>query len=109
MSPRDPFNYSYLHFAGIAYFAAGRYTEGVASEAKALRERPAFSAALRFLTACHVGLGQMDQARSAIAQALRVAPESTIRRDAYGQVAYARENDRERYADALRAAGLPEG
>lgn len=109
MSPRHPFNYSYLHFAGIAYFAAGRYAEGVASEAKALRERPAFSAALRFVAACHVGLGQMDKARSAIAQAFRVAPESTIRRDAYGQVAYARENDRERYAEALREAGLPEG
>jgi adenylate cyclase len=26
MSPRDPFNFSYLHFAGIAYFAAERYT-----------------------------------------------------------------------------------
>jgi hypothetical protein len=44
---------------------------------------------LRFLAACYVGLGQMDQARSAIAQALRVAPESTFRRDTYGQVAYA--------------------
>src|ERR1700726_4029286 len=28
ISPRDPFNFSYLHFAGIAYFAAERYAEG---------------------------------------------------------------------------------
>jgi len=40
---------------------------------------------------------------------LQLAPESSIRRDVYGQVAYARESDRERYAAALRKAGLPEG
>jgi tetratricopeptide (TPR) repeat protein len=42
MSPRDPFNFSYLHFAGIAYFAAERYAEGVAYEEQALRERQMF-------------------------------------------------------------------
>jgi hypothetical protein len=39
---------------------------------------------------------------------LRLAPESSIKRDVYGQTAYVRENDRERYAAALRKAGLPE-
>ena len=71
MSPRDPFNFSYLHFAGIAYFAAERYAEGVAYEEQALRERPNVSPALRCLAACHVGLGQIDKARSAIAEVLR--------------------------------------
>ena len=108
MSPRDPFNSSYLHFAGIAYFAAERYAEGVAYEEQALRERPNVSPALRCLAACHVGLGQIDKARSAIAEVLRLVPESSVKRDAYGSVAYARESDRERFAAALRKAGLPE-
>ena len=108
MSPRDPFNFSYLHFAGIAYFAAERYAEGVAYEEQALRERPNVSPALRCLAACHVGLGQIDKARSAIAEVLRLVPESSVKRAAYGQVAYARESDRERFAAALRKAGLPE-
>ncbi len=108
MSPRDPFNYSYLHFAAIAHFAAERYAEGISCEEQALRERPNFMPALRFLAACHAGLGEMDEARSAIAEVLRLAPESSIKRDVYGQVAYARANDRERYAAALRQAGLPE-
>ena len=108
MSPRDPFNFSYLHFAGIAYFAAERYAEGVAYEEQALRERPNVSPALRCLAACHVGLGQIDKARSAIAEVLRLVPESSVKKDAYGQVAYARESDRERFAAALRKAGLPE-
>jgi tetratricopeptide (TPR) repeat protein len=97
MSPRDPFNFSYLHFAAIAYFAAERYAEGVASEEEALRERPNGPPALRFLAACHVGLGQIDEARSAIAKVLRLVPESSIKRDVYGQVAHARASDRERY------------
>jgi TolB-like protein/tetratricopeptide (TPR) repeat protein len=108
MSPRDPFNYSYLHYAAIAYFAAERYAEGAACEEQALRERPNFSAALRFLAACQVNLGQLDKARNAIAEVLRLVPESSIKRDVYGQVAYARASDRERYAAALRNAGLPE-
>jgi adenylate cyclase len=108
MSPRDPFNFAYRHFAGIAYFASERFAEGIACEEQVLRERPNMLPALRFLAACHVGLGQMDQARNAIAEVLRLAPDSSIKRDVYGHVAYARTNDRERYADALRKAGLPE-
>ncbi len=108
MSLRDPFNFAYLHFAAIGHFAAERYAEGVACEERALQERPHAPPALRFLAACHIGLGQMDEARSAIAEVLRLAPESSITRDAYGQVAYARASDRERYAAALRKAGLPE-
>lgn len=109
MSPRDPFNFAYLHFAGVGYFAAERYAEGVACEQRALRERPNFPPALRCLAACHVGLGQIGEARDAIAEVLRLAPQSSIKRDVYGQVAYARDQDRERFAAALREAGLPEG
>ncbi len=108
MSPRDPFNFSYLHFAGLAYFAAGRYAEGVSAGEQALRERPNFATALRCLAACHAALGQIDKAQAAITEALRLAPGSTVQRDAYGQVAYTRAEDRKRYAEALRKAGLPE-
>lgn len=108
MSPLDPFNYSYLHFAAIAHFASERYAQGITCEEQALRERPNFTPALRFLAACHASLGQVDKARSAIEEVLRLAPESSIKRDVFGQVAYARESDRERYAASLRQAGLPE-
>ena len=108
MSPRDPFNFAYLHFAAVAYFAAERYAEGIACEENALRERANFAPALRCLAACHVSLGQLDKARDVVAEVLRLAPESSIKKDVYGQVAYARASDRERYATALRKAGLPE-
>jgi adenylate cyclase len=106
MSPRDPFNYTYLHFTAVAYFADERYAEGVTAEEQALRVRPNVSPAV--LATCHVGLGQRDKAKGAVAEVLRLVPESSIKRNVYGQVAYARESDRERYAAALRKAGLPE-
>ena len=49
------------------------------------------------------------KARRAIAEVLRLVPDSSIKRDTYGHVAFARASDRERYAAALRKAGLPEG
>jgi len=45
MSPRDPFNYTYLRFAAIAHFAVEGYAEAIACEEKVPRERPKVSPA----------------------------------------------------------------
>jgi TolB-like protein/class 3 adenylate cyclase/Tfp pilus assembly protein PilF len=108
ISPRDPFNATCLHFAAIAHFVAERYAEGVECEKQALRERPNHPSALRYLTACYIGLGQIDRAREVVSEVLRLYPESSIKRNAYGYFAHARASDRERFVAALRAAGLPE-
>jgi Flp pilus assembly protein TadD len=108
MSPRDPFNSVYRHFAAVAHFVAERYAEGITCEEQVLRERPNFPGALRCLAACYVGLGQLDNARSTISEVLRVQPNSSIKRDAYGYVAFARASDLERFVSAVRRAGLPE-
>jgi len=88
MGPRDPFNFAYLHFAAIAHFAAGSYAEGIVCEEEALRMRPNAPPALRFLVACHAELGQMDEARRAIGEVLRLAPQSSIKREVYGRDVY---------------------
>ena len=108
MSPRDPLNVTFLHFAGVAHFAAERYAEGVACEEQVLRERRNVPYALRMLAACYVGLGQLDKARATISELLRLNPESSIIRDAYGYLVYSRASDQERWVAALRKAGLPE-
>jgi tetratricopeptide (TPR) repeat protein len=109
MSPRDPFNAVFLHYAAVAHFGAERYTDGVACEERALRERPNIPFALRYLAACYVYLGQLDKARTTISRVLAIQPNSSIKRDAYGYAAFARATDQERYVAALRQAGLPEG
>jgi tetratricopeptide (TPR) repeat protein len=109
MSPQDPFNFSYLFYAAAAHYTAERYTEGVACARRVLRERPNHFPARRLLAACYVGLGRLDEARGVISELLRLQPSSSIKRDAYGNVVYARSSDQERFVAALREAGLPEG
>ena len=108
MSPRDPFNAIFLHFAAAAHFVAERYSDGVVCEEQALRERPNVPYALRYLAACYVHLGEINKARAAISKVLVAQPNSSIKRDAYGYAAFNRASDQERYVTALRLAGLPE-
>ncbi len=108
LSPRDPFNAGILHFAAIAHFAAERYAEGIAYARRALQERPANLAIRRMVAACHACLDEIDPARDAISEILRLNPESSIKRDAYGYAVFTRANDQERWVGALRKAGLPE-
>jgi TolB-like protein/Flp pilus assembly protein TadD len=109
MSPRDPFNFHFLQCAAVAHYTAERYAEALAGAQRVVRERPNFFPARRLLAAAHVGLGQLDQARGVVSELLRLQPNSSIKRDALGYVAYARVRDRERFVAALRVAGLPEG
>ncbi len=108
MSPQDPFNAWYLFFAAAAYYTAERYTDAIGYLQKVLRERPNYFPARRHLAACYVGLGQIDEARRNISGVLRLQPNSSVKRDAYGYVMFGRSADQERYAAALRKAGLPE-
>jgi len=108
MSPQDPFNFYFVYFAAVAHYTAERYAEAVSNARRVLRERANFFPARRLLAACYVGLGQVGQARAAISELLRLQPNSSIKRDAYGYVAFARSSDQERFVAALREAGLPE-
>jgi Flp pilus assembly protein TadD len=109
MSPRDPFNFYFLHFAAVAHYTAERYTDAVGCAHRVMRERPRFGPARRLLAAAYVALGEVDRARGIISELLRVQPNSSIKRDACGYVVYARRSDQERFVAALRQAGLPEG
>jgi adenylate cyclase len=109
MSPQDPYNPFYIYFAANAHYTAERYDEAVACVQRVLSERPNFFAARRLLAASFVGLGQLGEARTLVSEVLRLQPNSTIQREVYGYGAFGRREDLERYASALRAAGLPEG
>jgi adenylate cyclase len=108
MSPRDPFHFYWWLFAAVAHYTAERYAEAASGAQNVLREQPYFFPARRLLAAAHVGLGEVDRARDVISELLRLQPNSSIKLDAYGSVAYARRSDQERFVAALRSAGLPE-
>ena len=108
ISPRDPYNAAYLHFAAISYFATEQYRESIEVDRRALRERPSFVIPLRFIAASHVMLDELDEARAAVAELLQLHPSCSIKYiDSLPH--YARRSDQERFISALRKAGLPEG
>jgi TolB-like protein/class 3 adenylate cyclase/cytochrome c-type biogenesis protein CcmH/NrfG len=109
LSPHDPWNFHFLFCAAVAHYTAEHYGDVVGCADRVVRERPNFFPARRLLAAAYVAVGEVDQARGIIAELLRLQPNSSIKRDACGYVAYARRSDQERYIAALRQAGLPEG
>jgi adenylate cyclase len=108
MSPQDPFNSFYLYYAAIAHFTREQYADGLTWLRTAMSERPNYLPAWRLLSAYYVCLGQLDEARAAISEVLRLNAKSSIKRDAHGYVVFAQPSHQQRYVAALRQAGLPE-
>jgi tetratricopeptide (TPR) repeat protein len=103
---RDPIPLDwYWDALAIVQTAAGRYADAIASY-KQLLAVPSWAFAYRAI--CHVGLGQLDEARTAAAKFADSNPQSTIATflamEPYSDPAVIA-----RFRAALAAAGLPEG
>ena len=107
LSPIDRFTFVWIYFLGFAAFLLGRNEEALDLAERSLRERPSFPGAYRLRAACLGQMGRISEARQSIDQFLRLAPNATLRL-LRAQVPFRREADFERYANALRVAGLPE-
>jgi TolB-like protein/DNA-binding SARP family transcriptional activator/Tfp pilus assembly protein PilF len=93
---------------GSAYFFAHRYRDAIAAINR-ITSRQGAPAYWLFKAATHAQLGQLDEARAAIAEALKLDPKLTLQGEHEGRLAlglapaYA-----EHLTAALRKAGLPE-
>ena len=75
ISPRDPLRPYLHHNLTMASFAVRRYPEAIEHARRAIAEAPELSPPHAWLAASYVGLGQYDQARSALAAARRIGPK----------------------------------
>ena len=102
LSPRGPSRWNLLDGMAGTHFAAGRYAEAVQWTRQVVRERPDYFWSYIRLAAAHAHLGQMDQARTALATGLGMAPDlSQARLDQIlRSVPYT-----EQLVEGLRAAG----
>jgi adenylate cyclase len=75
VSPRDPLRPQLLQQLAMATWAAKRYSEAVEHARAGIAEAPGIPPLHAFLAASYVGLGQYDQAKSAMADARRTGPE----------------------------------
>ncbi len=105
ISPRDPFNAWLPALRSIAYFAAERNAEARDLAYQTIKLRPDMVGAWRIVTITSTLLGELDEARRALAEVRRLQPTISL--------AWAREhaplvrpNDRERYVAGFKLAGL---
>jgi adenylate cyclase len=107
LSPRDQFNFYWHYLMGFALFIAGRYQEAVECTEKALRENSSVPGIYRLRAACLSQLDRVDEAKTALADFLRLVPDANVA-STKAQIPLKRSEDLERYVEALRRAGLPD-
>jgi adenylate cyclase len=107
LSPIDRFTFLWINLLAFATFLLGRDVVALDLAERSLRERPSFPGPYRIRAACLSQLGRIDEARRSIEQYLRLAPNATLT-NLRPQVPLRRDADYERFANALRQAGMPE-
>ena len=95
------------NFTAIAHFYAGRYDEAWPLAEKVLRKQPHFLGAIRVAAASNALAGRPDQARKFIDRALRLDPGLRLS-NLKDRIGAHRPEDFDKWAEALRKAGLPE-
>ena len=108
LSPRDPFMFTMQGVTAFSHFFAGRYDEASSWAEKAFWERPDIGGTLRITAASHALAGRVEEAHKAIARALELDPHMRASNLADRIGFFRRAEDRAKYVDALRKAGLPE-
>jgi adenylate cyclase len=94
----------YWQELGLALYVSGQYTEAIDAFNR-IANLVEFDYA--YLAACRVALGEVEQAKSHIADLLRMMPRASIRYYEKTQP-YKNEADLKRFLNALREAGLGE-
>jgi adenylate cyclase len=93
----------YWHNLAKGYFVAGQYEEALSAIEKITQP---YSITYRRL-AIYAQVGRLEDARVALAQYLKLEPQMTLDR-VVEAMPFSRQDDYERFREALRKAGLPE-
>jgi adenylate cyclase len=105
LSPRDHTQAANLSVEGLCHFVAGRYAESVSLERRAVQLRNNFGTAWRTLTAAAGMAGDIDLARVGLTECRRLQPGLSLEWvEKYHPLM--RPEDRGRYMEGLRRAGL---
>ncbi|MEE9129551.1 MAG: adenylate/guanylate cyclase domain-containing protein [Phycisphaerales bacterium] len=107
LSPNDPHAYFFLVGTGMVHLLSGRYDEAAEIASKSAALYADWDTTYWVLAPAYGYLGRAEDAKTAIARLLALAPGSTVSR--YRGSLPFRDNDRlEIVLEGLRKAGLPE-
>jgi TolB-like protein/tetratricopeptide (TPR) repeat protein len=107
LSPRDPRIFLAQTGLANAYFLAGDIGEASKWATAAVRQFPDYVYSHRVSIACFAMSGQLDQARQSLQLALQLDPSQRISR-IYERTPFRRPEHVRKFAEAFRAAGMPE-
>lgn len=108
LSPLDPRLSSWQFCTGLAHFCAGHYDDAVLWTERALRHQHNYASAMRVAAASHALAGQPAKAQEMIARLCEINPTLRLSNLADVLPPFRRLDDRDRYIEGLRRAGLPE-
>jgi adenylate cyclase len=107
LSPYDAHVFYSYTIVSLASYAAGDYADAAQWARRSAALNPRFTANLRFLAASLAASGQIEEARKAGVDLLRVHPKFSARRFAEGH-AFKDADKRRLFGEHLVLAGLPE-
>ncbi|KZS52593.1 TolB-like protein/DNA-binding SARP family transcriptional activator [Rhizobium sp. BK226] len=107
LSPLDPRLFAWQFNTGLAHFCAGRYDDATAWAGKSLRHQPNYPSAMRVMAAGQAMAGRIGQAQETVARLCLMDPALRLSNLADVLPPFRRPDDRARYIEALRMAGLP--
>ena len=103
LDPIPPNLYSYS--LGLSYGYTGQYEDAIRWCEKAVRQAPDSLYARIMMTVVYSFSGRAEEARAEAAEVLRIQPKFSLEKFEK-KLTYKREQDRERFLEALRKAGL---
>jgi tetratricopeptide (TPR) repeat protein len=108
LSPLDPRLFAWQFNTGLAHFCAGHYDDAVVWAGKSLRHQPNYVSAMRVVAAGHALAGRLSEAQQMMARVCEFDPSLRLSNLAEVLPPFHRPDDRSRYIEGLRKAGLPD-
>jgi len=108
LSPLDPRLWAWQSNTALAHFYVGRYDEAAAWAEATLREQPNHLAALRAAAASNALAGRPERAQKLMARVCHLDPTLRLSNLADTMAPLRRPEDRDKWVEGLRKAGLPE-
>ena len=93
---------------GLSHLLMRQYDQALARFSRAIERAPKITPAYLHSACAYVELGRLDDARDAVQTVLEITPQFTLKGGAK-KYPYRTDEDRNRFLDNLRKAGVPEG